>query len=150
MNTRTRLDILDKTLINAGIAKRDYSLKGYSEDRVCLNYEKGVWHVYVAERGQKCGLYSNRNFKMAVRNLIEKVASTPDQAENMMDYYLTQCKAGVIQEKYIAPIQYDKNNMAHGVRVRTKFIAGKSAYGVKGTFVRRRKKGRGNEEGLER
>lgn len=149
MNTRTRLDILDKTLVNAGIAKRDYSLKGYSEDRVCLNYEKGAWHVYVAERGQKCGLYSNRNFKMAVKNLIEKVASTPDQAENMMDYYLTQCKAGAIQEKFIGPIQYDKNNVAYGVRVRTKFIAGKPAYSVK-TLVTRRKKNRGNEEGLER
>lgn len=137
-------------ILYAGIAKRDYSLKGYSEDRICLNYEKGAWHVYVAERGQKCGLYSTRNFKLAEKNLIGKVASTPDQAENMMNYYLTQCKAGAVQEIFIGPIQYDKKNMAHGVRVRTKFIAGKPAYGVKDTFVSRRKKGRGKEEGLER
>lgn len=85
--------ILNNVLIQSGIARRDFSLKGYSEDRVCLDYENGLWHVYVAERGRKYDLYSNKNFSLAAQNLIAKVASTPRQAKMMMYRYTVECKA---------------------------------------------------------
>lgn len=87
MKTEQQIEILKQALSKFGVPQRDYSLKGYSEDRICLDYNQEQWHVYMAERGHKRDIYQNRDADSAVMNFIDRLADDETETKEIYDYY---------------------------------------------------------------
>lgn len=93
MKTEQQIEFLKQALSKFGIPQRDYSLKGYSEDRICLDYNQEQWHVYMAERGHKRDIYQNRDADSAVMNFIDRLADDETETKDIYDYYKSLIKA---------------------------------------------------------
>ena len=87
MKTEQQIEILKQALSKFGVPQRDYSLKGYSEDRICLDYNQEQWHVYMAERGHKRDIYQNRDADSAVMNFIDRLVDDETETKSIYDYY---------------------------------------------------------------
>jgi hypothetical protein len=44
---------LQNELDRLGVSRRLYSLRGWSDEKLCLENRQGQWHVYFVERGQE-------------------------------------------------------------------------------------------------
>lgn len=81
------LRILKKVLNRAGINPEYYSLKGYSEEAMCLEYRDGCWLVYNGERGNKYDMKKYGNIYDACLNLILRLSDSDEEKERMQNCF---------------------------------------------------------------
>lgn len=83
---------LKDTLEHVGIPSVYYSLNGYSEDAVCIEYNDNIWMVYNGERGNKYNINKYKNIKEACDNLILRLSEGEEEQKQIQNVFENKLK----------------------------------------------------------
>lgn len=78
---------LKKVLTLFGIPTIYYSIKGYSEDAVCIECQGFSWIVYNGEKGNKYNLKCYNNVVSASYDLISRVSESEEESRKMKNVF---------------------------------------------------------------
>lgn len=62
------------------VPPQDYSLEGYFEDNICLEYADEIWLVYYANRSRKDNLKTFKDLDDAAKCIIERLLWTEGES----------------------------------------------------------------------
>lgn len=90
LTNKGKLILLEKILIQSGIPRRDFSLSGYSDDRVCLEYNENEWIIYMCERGNKLDVFKSGNFECVIKNFVDRLVETEEETKAIVGKYFIE------------------------------------------------------------
>lgn len=85
---KVMINILD----NHGISKTDYSVNGFSDDKVCLEKKRSSWLVYNGDRGRKFALNEYPSIYRACSRMICKLADSEEAEIAMQEEFRSRNK----------------------------------------------------------
>ncbi len=100
MDTMQNQRALQKVLDAHGVDARYYSIGGPAEQRVCLEYRDGLYHVYMVERGVPFEESDFQNEMDAHVQMLRHLSQDKTEFEQMHLEYTVNCIE--VFEKYIA------------------------------------------------
>lgn len=77
--------LLARILKENGVADWEYSLDGYTDDRMCMERDERGWIVYFAERGMECRCEHFDSQKAAARELAARLGREEEQRARMLE-----------------------------------------------------------------
>ena len=90
MTKKEKLALLDTVLIQSGVSRRNFSLGECSDDRVCLEYNKQVWTIYMCERGHKLDTYESEDLENAVSNFVSRLVESQKKSDSITKKYFKE------------------------------------------------------------
>lgn len=90
MTKKEKLALLETVLIQSGISRRDFSLNECSDDRVCIEYNNDGWTIYMCERGHKLDVFECKDFKIAIRNFVNRLTETKKISNSIVKKYFEE------------------------------------------------------------
>lgn len=76
--------LLARILKENGVADWEYSLDGFTDDRMCMEQDETGWIVYFAERGMECRCEHFDSQKDAARELVTRLGREEEQRARML------------------------------------------------------------------
>lgn len=92
LNNSLYLEKLKSTFEHLGIPSVYYSLNGYSEDAICIEYNNNSWIVYNGERGNKYNINKYKNIQDACDNLILRLSESEEERKQIQNIFENNLK----------------------------------------------------------